>query len=81
MGSMGLPRAVESIRLYSQRMNGLPVFALVTPRENPGGLSFDATVVDGDGNVFLEMARYQTSALPYALQPELLAPIQSHFQA
>ncbi len=80
MGSMGLPRAVESIRLYSQRMNGLPVFALVTPRENPGGLSFDATVVDGDGNVFLEMARYQTSALPYALQPELLAPIQSHFQ-
>ena len=78
-GGMGLPHSIESIRLYNQQLNGVPVYALVTPVEADGQLYFNATVVDAEGNIYLEIERYLTNALPYSLDAELLRPVQNLF--
>ena len=41
-----------------------------------GGLRFDARVVDEDGQVYLEVQDYRTTALPYAVSQHLLDPLK-----
>jgi hypothetical protein len=68
---------VGSISLYPQPLNGVPIYAEVKPRECGQELSFDARVVDEEGNVFIELENYRTSPLPFPAQSELVEPMKT----
>ncbi len=72
---MGLPQHVGRVSLLQplERAVG-PLYAVVTPDPVQG--NFEARVVDGDGNEFLELMDYRTVALPNAVNPELVRPLQ-----
>jgi len=78
-GSLSLPQAIGALRLYENKVNGVPIYAEVTPKHNIlGELSFDARVIDGKGHIYLEMEDYRTAQLPYGIEEkELLAPIEA----
>jgi malonyl CoA-acyl carrier protein transacylase len=74
-GTLALPRSVESLTIYRQKVNGEPIFAEVTPvKDAEGALSFDARVVDARGRLYLELKNYRTTALPYSVEKELISP-------
>jgi hypothetical protein len=76
-GTLALPRSIHSLTLYQRHVNGVAVYAEVTPsRAADGELSFDARVVDADGRLFLELKDYRTTPLPYAAEKDLLAPLK-----
>ncbi|HAL17456.1 MAG TPA: beta-ketoacyl synthase [Anaerolineaceae bacterium] len=76
-GALALPSSIGELRLYHITPNGQPIFASVTPNHNAEGeLSFDATVVDAKGRVYLELDNYRTSPLPYAVDEKLLKPLR-----
>jgi len=62
--AMALPAAIESVIIYRQpeSAEGRRLYALVTAIEN--GSSYDAHVVDTDGNVYVELRGYRTVRLP-----------------
>jgi hypothetical protein len=62
-GVMALPLALESVTTYRQP-NGAAsrLYALVDAID--GGVSFDARVVDEDGNLYVELKGYRTVQLP-----------------
>ena len=74
---MGLPRHVSRVcwRRAPELANG-PLFAVVTPHPERG--SFDAEVMDGAGNLYLQVSGYQTVALPESVNGELLNALRSH---
>jgi hypothetical protein len=77
---MGLPshiHHVSSSNGHSKR--GGRLYAVVTP--NPETGSFDAEVVDSDGNVYVQLNGYSTAALPAALDAESLKSLQAVFTA
>ncbi|HET6439602.1 MAG TPA: SDR family oxidoreductase, partial [Anaeromyxobacter sp.] len=68
--TFGLPAGVESLRFY--RAPAKPrgrLFAEVRARN--GADTFDAHVVDGEGNVLLELSGYRTISLPQTDVPGL----------
>lgn len=75
-GILALPQSVGSLKLYPQPLNGEAIFAEVNPCEREGTLSFDARVVDANGNVFLELEDYRTAPLPYTAQKDLIDPLK-----
>jgi malonyl CoA-acyl carrier protein transacylase len=76
-GVMALPRAIESLTLHRQTVNGAAIYAEVQPSASPNGeLHFDARVVDSKGHLYLELKNYRTSPLPHAVEPGLLEPLQ-----
>jgi acyl transferase domain-containing protein/acyl carrier protein/NAD(P)-dependent dehydrogenase (short-subunit alcohol dehydrogenase family) len=62
--AMALPAAIGSVTIYRQpeRAEGRRLYALVTAINN--GASYDAHVVDTDGNVYVELRGYRTVRLP-----------------
>ena len=76
--ALSLPRSIGALRLFENKINGLPIFAEVrpvTPQE--GDRYFDARVVDSKGQVYLEISQYRTAPMPYSLEEELLTPIKA----
>ncbi len=62
--AMALPAAIGSVTIYRQpeSAEGRRLYALVTAINN--GSSYDAHVVDTDGNVYVELRGYRTVRLP-----------------
>ena len=76
-GTMALPRAIESLTIYRQSINGANIYAVVIPSASANGeLHFDARVVDSYGRLYLDLKDYRTSPMPDAVEPSLLAPLQ-----
>ncbi len=76
-GTLALPKSIGSLKTYPQPINGVAIFAEVTPNEREDRITFDARVVDEKGNIFLELSDYQTSPLPYPAEEEIIAPLQA----
>jgi hypothetical protein len=80
---MGLPLHID--RVSVQRSPDTPdcqLYALITPRPDQSGV--DAQVVDGDGNVYVQMNGYRTVALPNAVDTKpfkVLTAISLHAAA
>ena len=73
-GAMALPTHIDRLTLRSRATDAAgPVQAMV----QPSGGGFDATVVDGDGVVILELEGYRTIGLPGALDDSVLAPLRA----
>ncbi len=75
-GIMSLPQSIESLTLFRQDGQVGEIYAEVRPNEVDDQLSFDARVVDSDGNVYLELKNYRTAALPYSAEKSLVEPLQ-----
>ena len=75
-GALALPQSIRQIKLYEAGKNGAPIFAEVAPVEGKDGLSFRARVVDGNGQLFLELEDYRTSALDYTMEAALIKPLK-----
>jgi hypothetical protein len=76
-GRMGLPQHVRQVCMWrSPESADGPLYAVVTPSQEQG--SFDAEVVDGSGNRYLQVDGYSTVALPDSLDAELLATLRTH---
>jgi acyl transferase domain-containing protein/NAD(P)-dependent dehydrogenase (short-subunit alcohol dehydrogenase family) len=75
-GRMGLPHHVKEVRLFQEPdlAQGL-VYAVVTPDRVQG--SFNAEVLDADGNCYLRLNGYQTIALPEAVDLERRKKLQA----
>lgn len=74
-GRMGLPQQVREVSFH--RAPALPderLYAVVTPNEVQQ--TFDATVQDTKGNLYLRVAGYQTVALPNSVDGEHLKTLQ-----
>ena len=77
-GSLSLPRSIGTLRLFQNKVNGLPIYAEVQPgTSNAGEQYFDARVIDSKGQVYLEIENYRTAPLPYTVEQELLTPIKA----
>ena len=60
---MGLPRQVHGVSwLRPPDREGMAFYALVTPHPDLG--TFDAEVVDGEGNCYLRLDGYRTADVP-----------------
>ncbi len=63
-GRFCLPRSIGSLTLHHAKLNGSPVYACVLPKNtHNGAVSFDAWVIDAQGQVYLEMKDYRTMVL------------------
>jgi hypothetical protein len=68
----GLPAGLEALRIHKVKVrSGARLYAEAIPR--PDGEGFDARVVDGEGNVYVELLRYRTVALPEPKEMSALA--------
>lgn len=77
-GIMALPQSIQRLTLYSQKINGVPIFAeVVSVTGEDGRMVFDARVVDANGHLYLELNNYRTSPLPYSVEQDLLRPLQA----
>ena len=76
--ALSLPKSIGKLRLFENKVNGLPIYAEVNPVAlESGERYFDARVVDSKGQVYLEINQYRTSPMPYNLEQDLLAPIKN----
>jgi 3-hydroxymyristoyl/3-hydroxydecanoyl-(acyl carrier protein) dehydratase len=76
-GVLALPQSIGSLHIYRDDIRDTPIFAEVTPlHAKDGSLSFNARVLDENGNIYLEIKNYHTSPLPYAAEPGLIAPLK-----
>ena len=76
-GILALPHGIESIQLYRHDVNGIAIYAEVTPLESNGeGQRFNARVIDENGSIYLDLQNYSTVALPYSSSPELITPLK-----
>ncbi len=75
-GRMALPHHVQELRLFREPDPAQGLFyAVVAPDPVQG--SFDAEVLDADGNCYLRVHGYQTIRLPEAASPERLKKLQA----
>jgi len=75
-GVMALPRSIESLTIYPHQVNGVPIYAEVSPSLEKGSLTFNARVLDAKGHLYLEMKNYRTIRLPYTADQDLITPLQ-----
>ncbi len=76
-GLMGLPLRVERVRAVRPPETAAGrLFAVVTPSASGEG-SYDARVVDADGNLYLAVDGYRTVELPGAASAEQLEPFRA----
>ena len=77
---MGLPQYVSQVSwLRAPESAKSQLHAVVTP--HPGQASFDAEVVDAEGNLYLQVSGYKTVALPESINSELLKALRPHEQS
>jgi NAD(P)-dependent dehydrogenase (short-subunit alcohol dehydrogenase family) len=74
-GRLALPTHVDRLVRYAAADAPGPVFAVVRPRKEDGGV--DAEVVGADGHVRLRLEGYRTIELPGALDDAAVAPIRA----
>jgi malonyl CoA-acyl carrier protein transacylase len=80
-GRFSLPQSIGSLSLYPNSVNGNQIYTCVKPRQHDNNqVSFDAYVVDDQGNIFLEMQDYQTSPLTTELGETSLKPFKAVFE-
>jgi malonyl CoA-acyl carrier protein transacylase len=75
-GSLALPQAIGSLRIFPHKPIEGPVFAVVKPVSRKGRMVFDARVVDAHGYVYLELCDYSTVPLPYPAEDRLIEPLK-----
>ncbi len=76
-GTMALPVALDRVILHRTEVNGDALYADMIPRQGSNGhLCFDGRVVDGAGNVYLELEGYHTAPLSRLDDESLLAPLR-----
>ncbi len=76
VGQMGLPFHVEQVRLWRAPESTVgPFYAVVTP--HPEQESFDANVVDAEGNCYLQVIGYKTVALPNSVDAGTLRELRA----
>jgi acyl transferase domain-containing protein/NAD(P)-dependent dehydrogenase (short-subunit alcohol dehydrogenase family)/acyl carrier protein len=77
-GRMGLPRQVREVSVF-QPSNAASnrLYAVVSP--DPAQGTFDAEVLDSEGNCYLRLNGYQTVTLANAIDPVSLKPLQAIF--
>lgn len=82
-GSLALPKSIGKLALYQVEVGDEPeVYAEVRPWIDPDGRPhFTARVVDGAGQVYLELDDYRTEPLPYTVEKTLLEPVQEWLKA
>ncbi len=74
---MGLPLRVERVRpVRPPETASGRLYAVVTPSASGDG-SYDARVVDADGNVYLVVDGYRTVELPGAASASQLEPFRA----
>jgi hypothetical protein len=75
-GRMGLPRHIDRVMLLRRPETARgPLYATVSSR--PENQTFDADVVDTEGNHYLHLSGYQTIALPERVNSESLKALQA----
>jgi hypothetical protein len=95
-GALALPNSIERICVHRPSCttkgssNGHAVYAAIRltaaaqgnsdEMRSGGGIAFDARVVDGDGNVCLELEGYRTARLPDPISDELIGPLRTVVQ-
>ena len=73
---MGLPLHIDRVSSPSiPETSDAPLYAVVTLDQARG--SFDAQVVDADGNRYLQLSGYRTVAVPDAIDVEGLKALQA----
>jgi acyl transferase domain-containing protein/acyl carrier protein/NAD(P)-dependent dehydrogenase (short-subunit alcohol dehydrogenase family) len=74
-GRMGLPRHVHEVSIFrAPNLADGRLYAVVTPDPSQG--TFDADVLDTNGNLYLRLTGYQTVALPNSVDAERLKILQ-----
>ena len=76
-GRMGLPQHIGRLSIFScppESARG-ELYAVVTPC--PGQVSFDAQVVDAQGNIYLQLTDYRTVAVPNGIDAERLKTLRT----
>lgn len=74
---MALPSSIGCIALYRSQVAESPIFAEVLPGTTEDGkLNFNARVVDGEGDLYLELEDYGTAPLSNAVEQDLLVLIR-----
>ena len=75
-GVMGLPLYVRQVRVWRvPERSDIRFYAVVTP--HPDQESFDAEVVDANGNGYIQLISYKTVALPNSVDAEPLKALQA----
>jgi len=76
-GRMGLPQHIDrvSLQLSGPEPAYARLYAVVTP--NPSEGSFDAEVVDANGNRYLQLTSYRTVAVPNAMDAERVKALRA----
>ncbi len=72
-GTMALPMHIDRVRIGGVEIgDDRPMHAIVQPVDG----SFDAIVVDGDGNAVVAIEGYRTITMPGALPDDEVAPLR-----
>jgi acyl transferase domain-containing protein/NAD(P)-dependent dehydrogenase (short-subunit alcohol dehydrogenase family) len=75
-GRMGLPLRIDKVEVLGAReQSEEQLYALVTP--NPQTSSFDAEIVDANGNCYLRMRGYRTAPIPDAIDSQARKQLQA----
>jgi len=72
---MGLPQHLDSVSALAPEPVGVRLFAVVTPDLKHG--TFDADVVDDNGNCYVHVSGYRTVAVPNAFRDELVKTLRA----
>jgi hypothetical protein len=74
-GRMGLPLHINQVSVLTARESfENPLYAVVSPNAQD---SFDAEVVDANGNCYLRLTSYRTVAVPNAVDSERIRALQA----
>ena len=75
-GRMGLPLRIDKVEVLGAREQSEErLYALVTP--NPQTSSFDAEIVDANGNCYLRMRGYRTAPIPDSIDSQARKQLQA----
>ena len=75
-GRMGLPLRIDKVEVLGAREQSEErLYALVTP--HPQTSSFDAEIVDANGNCYLRMRGYRTAPIPDSIDSQARKQLQA----
>jgi hypothetical protein len=74
-GRLGLPLHIDAVRVWQVPNAANPLYAVVTPDSKQQ--SFRAEVIDGNGNLYVQLIGYRTVAIPGVADTKLLQALQS----
>ena len=77
-GRMGLPQHIDRVTVLRTSDPGTRLYAVVNP--NPSQGSFDAEILDADGNRYVQLTGYRTVAVPNAVDAEKVKVLHAIMQ-